>query len=121
VRAAKEAVMVASITSSQLYHRLGQETVPLVVDVRREAAYSLSGQMLPGACWRSPEAVRDWIVEIPRDRIVVVYCVHGHKVSQGVAAVLRQARLDVAYLEGGIEGWIAMNLPVAMKPAGSER
>jgi len=42
---------------------------------------------------------------------VVVYCVHGHEVSQGVTRALRTAGVDAAYLEGGIAGWTEKRLP----------
>jgi hypothetical protein len=42
---------------------------------------------------------------------VVVYCVHGHEVSQGVTSALRTAGVDAAYLEGGIAGWTEKRLP----------
>lgn len=43
---------------------------------------------------------------------VVVYCVHGHEVSQGVCATLRAIGVDAAYLEGGVEGWRLAGLPI---------
>ena len=39
---------------------------------------------------------------------VVVYCVHGHEVSQGIAAALSEDGLDAGYLIGGIEGWSSL-------------
>jgi rhodanese-related sulfurtransferase len=38
---------------------------------------------------------------------VVVYCVHGHEVSNGVVARLRDLGLEALLLEGGIEAWKA--------------
>ena len=36
---------------------------------------------------------------------MVVYCVHGHNVSQGAAAALRARGVYARVLAGGIEGW----------------
>jgi rhodanese-related sulfurtransferase len=50
---------------------------------------------------------------------VVVYCVHGHEVSQGVAAVLQQRGIAARYLEGGIEeGWRTVGGDLDRRPTG---
>jgi len=36
---------------------------------------------------RSPEEVEPWSKYLAPDHPVVAYCVHGHEVSQGVAAI----------------------------------
>jgi hypothetical protein len=48
---------------------------------------------------------------------VVLYCVHGHQVSQGAAAALAAAGHDVAWLEHGIAGWTEAALPTRRKVA----
>jgi hypothetical protein len=42
---------------------------------------------------------------------VVVYCRHGHEVSQDVTRSLRAAGIDASYLAGGIAGWTEARLP----------
>jgi thiosulfate sulfurtransferase len=44
---------------------------------------------------------------------VVVYCVYGHEVSQGIADHLRAHGFAAARLEGGIEAWKAAGGTVA--------
>jgi hypothetical protein len=46
---------------------------------------------------------------------VVVYCVHGHEVSQTAAASLANAGIDAAYLAGGIARWRDEQLPTRRK------
>src|SRR5205814_10684183 len=47
----------------------------------------------------------------------VVYCVHGHEVSQNAARALAQSGIPARYLEGGIEeGWKAKGAPLDRKP-----
>ena len=58
-----------------------------------------------------PDDVERWRKDLPSGRKVVVHCVHGREVSQGVAAALRAAGVDAVYLQDGIEGWIAKGLP----------
>jgi len=42
---------------------------------------------------------------VPRDRDVVIYCVRGGSVSNGVLDRLQAAGVKARYIEGGIEGW----------------
>lgn len=77
----------------------------LVLDVRRAAAFRESGEMIGGALRRDPEAVGEWAMGLPRAASVIVYCVHGHEVSQGVAKALAERGLAARHLEGGIEAW----------------
>jgi rhodanese-related sulfurtransferase len=75
------------------------------LDVRRDEAFNKDDSLIIGAVHCSPQDVAQWSTHLSRSQPVVVYCVHGHEVSQGVAAVLRQSGLKAAYLEGGIAGW----------------
>jgi len=99
------------ISSSDLYARLGTASAPLLLDVRRDQAFTEDGGLIIGALRRSPGNVERWSKDLIAGRPVVAYCVHGHEVSQGVAESLRQAGLDAAYLEGGIAGWRERGLP----------
>jgi thiosulfate sulfurtransferase len=98
--------MDASIKYSELQSLISSGSSPLIVDVRRRPAFSAAQDMIAGASWRDPEQVAAWAPELPRAGRVVVYCVHGHEVSQNVAKALNQAGIASQYLEGGIEeGW----------------
>jgi hypothetical protein len=61
--------------------------------------------MIAGALRRDPEQVAQWANSLPGGRKVLVYCVHGHEVSQNVAKALKASGLDADFLEGGIEAW----------------
>ena len=100
-----------SMSSHDLHARLGTARAPVLVDVRRDAAFHGDDRMIVGAVHRPPEDVDTWRSELPPGRSVVAYCVHGHEVSQGVAAALVRAGLEAAYLAGGIAGWQAAQLP----------
>src|SRR5262249_14394145 len=63
----------------------------------------------------------EWCHKLRPDRSVVVYCVHGHEVSQQTAVALGGAGVDVRYLEGGIAGWAELGLPLRKKLAAGER
>jgi thiosulfate sulfurtransferase len=83
-----------------------------IFDVRRRPAFEAEPQLLPRAVWRNPEEVAIWAGALNRNRPVVVYCVHGHEVSQGVASHLRAHDFEAAWLQGGIEAWKASGGPV---------
>jgi rhodanese-related sulfurtransferase len=42
---------------------------------------------------------------LPKDGVVVVYCVHGKWVSQKAANYLQDQGFEVYALDGGIEHW----------------
>lgn len=90
-----------------------------LIDVRRAPAYAQSDATIAGAEWRDPAQVEAWAAEVARTSRglpVIVYCVHGHEVSQGTAARLRAAGVDARFLVGGIEGWRTAGRPVVAKP-----
>src|SRR5687767_933281 len=100
--------MASQIPYEDLQAALRSPQAPLVIDVRRKAAYLAATEVLPGSLRRDPEGVGLWAEQLPRSSRVVVYCAHGREVSQRVAAELIERGLDARYLEGGIEaGWKA--------------
>jgi rhodanese-related sulfurtransferase len=103
--------ILPSISPSDLHARLGTASAPIVVDVRRPADFAKAGELIVSAFHRPPDDVERWQKDLPSGRKVVVHCVHGREVSQGVAAALRAAGVDAVYLQDGIEGWIAKGLP----------
>jgi hypothetical protein len=76
--------------------------------------------MIVGACRHPPGDVARWQGELPADRPVVAYCVHGHEVSQSVVQALRGAGIDASYLAGGIAGWTEDRLPTRRKRGPAE-
>jgi rhodanese-related sulfurtransferase len=104
-----------SISSNELYARLGTAAAPLLLDVRRKDAFGADDKLIIGAYHQSPEEVDRWQKNLPADRPVVAYCVRGHGVSQGAAAALRKAGIQATYLEGGITAWKERQLPTRRK------
>jgi rhodanese-related sulfurtransferase len=104
-----------SISSDQLYARLGTASSPLLLDVRRAEGFESDDRLIAGALRRDPEHDPHWLKGLPADRMVVAYCVHGHEVSQSAAAALRGAGLQGLYLEGGITAWTERGLPTRQR------
>lgn len=97
---------------------LGTETpAPLVIDVRREAAFQSAPDLIVGAVRHDPATVADWAATLPAAQHIVVYCVHGHEVSQDAAKALRERGLPAQFLEGGLEAWRAAGGAVAARSA----
>ena len=109
--------MENKISASELRSRLEDKKAPIVIDVRRAAAFTASTEMLRGALRREPERVDAWAKSLPRAESVVVYCVHGHEVSQRAAEALSQAGMSARYLEHGLEGWKAADGALEHKPS----
>lgn len=108
-----------SMTVAQLSEVLSSATPPLVIDVRRREAFLKDNKTLAGALRRDPERVGAWARELPAAEKIVVSCVHGHEVSQGVAKALEAEGRDAYFLEGGFAEWQAGGGACDAKPEGA--
>src|SRR5437764_653332 len=97
--------MSEMISVDALRSRLAGTSAPIVIDVRRRAAFLEADAMVSGALRRDPEDARAWAKALPRASSVVLYCVHGREVSQSTATTLSEAGIGARYLEGGYEAW----------------
>jgi rhodanese-related sulfurtransferase len=112
--------MDTSMSPGELRERLASAAPPIVIDVRKAAAFRAAADMISGALRRDPAAVDQWAKTLPRASTVVVYCVHGHEVSQTAARALSAAGIPAWYLEGGIEeGWRGTGGALDAKPVGA--
>jgi rhodanese-related sulfurtransferase len=103
------------VSTSDLYARVGTASAPLLIDVRRQDAFSADDKLVIGAIRRTPEDAEQWARDLPAGRSIVAYCNHGRELSQGVVTTLRAAGIEAAYLEGGILGWKEGRLPTRRK------
>lgn len=84
-----------------------------LIDVRRQGARQSSGMTIEKSIWRDPALWLDWKDEVAAlSGQVVFFCVHGHEVSQGLAAALCAMGKDAKYLDGGFAEWQKTGLPV---------
>ena len=83
-----------------------------LLDVRRAVARRKQGGDIVGGRWLAPEEVMTWKDAIAPGPLRVVYCAHGHEISQGVAAILCAMGHNAVTLEGGYSAWTAAQLPV---------
>ena len=78
-----------------------------LIDVRRSADLAASTERIPGATWHDPEKLAAWAGRLPQDKDIVLFCVRGGSVSNGVVDALQSRGLHARFIEGGIEGWKA--------------
>ncbi len=97
--------MPESITPQNLKTALATDDAPVLLDVRRRPVVEAAPDRVPGSSWRDPGEVDVWAAALSQNKSIVVYCVHGHEVSQGVAARLEALGYEVRFLADGIEGW----------------
>ena len=95
-----------SISADKLFRLVGTPSSPAIIDVRPDGA-----GLIPASIRRPHDQVAGWASTITASKVVVT-CVHGGSVSEGVAAWLRHQGIDAEILDGGFEGWVSSGLPV---------
>lgn len=109
--------MPRTILAQDLIRLVGTERCPLIVDVRREAVFAAAPMRIAAALWRDHMLVDDWLPQLPAARRIVVYCAHGHNVSEIALARLLAKGADAVMLEGGMDAWLAASGPVVAREA----
>ena len=108
------------ITVSQLLRLIGTPACPQIVDISIDPDFEADPFLIPGA-WRHPHDDLPGLIEKLQGRDAVIVCQKGIKLSQGMAALLRNAGIGAEYLQGGNYGWRAQagapRVPAAVIPA----
>jgi len=100
-----------AISTEKLVRLIGTPKGPVVIDVRDDEDFAAQPLLLPASFRRPYADVRQWGADY-RGRWVVVVCQKGKKLSEGVAAWLRNTGAEAETLEGGFEAWQAADLPL---------
>lgn len=112
--------MPRTISPQSLLALVGTPHCPHLVDVRREAVFMADPMRIAGAVWRNHLDAEQWQPRFPPGRGFIVYCAHGHNVSEIAAAKLRALGADVAVLEGGIDAYQEAGGLLVAKTAGMD-
>ncbi|MGI9405125.1 MAG: chromate resistance protein ChrB domain-containing protein [Hyphomicrobiaceae bacterium] len=101
------------ITVSQLSRLIGTPNAPHIVDISIDDDFNADPRFIPTA-YRYPYPHKDITALAPKlqGQRVVVICQMGIKLSQGGAAILRDAGIAAESLEGGNFGWRDSNEPL---------
>lgn len=95
--------MENSITAADLATLTASGKPFTLLDVRRKEDRDASPEMADGAQWKDPAEIDQWQAAIPKEQEVVVFCVRGGSVSQGVRQRLADAGVQARYVTGGLE------------------
>ncbi len=105
------------ISVNELRARIATADAPIIYDVCRAQKYGTFDRAIPTARWRDNAHIQQWAAAIPYGSSVVVSCAHGHNMSQGAAAFLREKGVDARALAGGITAWMEAGAPTILKAA----
>ena len=112
------------ITAPQLLRRIGTPDCPVLVDVSTDADFHDDAYLVPGA-FRHSHTDMSGLHQKLDGRACVIICQKGGKLSQGVAAWLRDTGGTAEYLSGGNHAWRAQTdaprVPARHLPASSQQ
>lgn len=100
-----------TISVEKLNRLLGTPNGPALIDVRTDEDFSAAPSLIPGSFRRRHDQAPAWGGEFS-GRSAIVICQKGLKLSQGVAAWLRQSQVEADALDGGFEAWRAAKMPL---------
>jgi rhodanese-related sulfurtransferase len=98
------------IDPKTLQQKLASRTPPLVIDVRNPPETQAEG-VIEGAKLIPMDQLAARLSEIPPDREVVTVCQKGMR-SFNAAGWLRQSGRKAVSMQGGMDAWKALGLPV---------
>jgi membrane protein DedA with SNARE-associated domain len=106
-------IEMSRISPRELERRLAAGEPIEVIDLRHAIDLEADPRMLPGARRLSAEEIEQG-AELPRDRDVVLYCRCPNEASSARVALLLRRRgvTRVRPLEGGLDAWIELGLPL---------
>ncbi len=94
-----------TITVAQLLRLIGTPDAPLILDVRIPEDLAADPRTLPASRQLDYRTVATWGNDYTNQAVAVV-CQRGLKLSQGVAAWLRNSGAQAEALEGGFDAWV---------------
>ncbi|HEY1399634.1 VTT domain-containing protein [Roseateles sp.] len=87
-----------------------QDMAPLFIDVRSDPGRAADPRTLPGALNIPLTRLPEYAAQLPDDRLLVLYCNCPNEVSaiQGAHELLKRGHPRVLALDGGLDGWHAL-------------
>ncbi|NNE81782.1 MAG: sulfurtransferase [Silicimonas sp.] len=104
------------IAPKQLFRLIGTPDAPIIVELRIDEDFDADPRMIPGAVRHSHKDIDGLLARLPDSARVVALCHKGRKISQGTAALLRNAGHAVETLEGGQVAWTDQGMTTVRFP-----
>ncbi|WP_266168416.1 DedA family protein/thiosulfate sulfurtransferase GlpE [Dyella subtropica] len=100
---------MARITVDELAQAIEEEPLPVVIDVRSQAARLVDTRIIPGALLADISGIDRTVHDIPLDAELIIYCNCPNEASAAVAAksLMQQGYRRVRPLLGGLDAWEA--------------
>ena len=95
------------ISPQQVQAWLAENREMTILDVRNAEDYAAEPELVPTAERMDYERVGDWCGSISKERLVVVYCQHGRRISNLVLDALLASGCEARLLTGGMDAWRA--------------
>jgi rhodanese-related sulfurtransferase len=104
-RVSAEFIGVQSISAADLNKALAEQSPPIVIDIREDAAYRRNH--IPGAIHLNLEGIDGYAVKgsIPHDNRIVVVCSSGWDSQIAAATLMAHGYRNVYSLAEGMRGW----------------
>jgi rhodanese-related sulfurtransferase len=105
---------VPRITVDELAGLMREGKDPLVVDLRGPASREIDARRIPGAVAIGLQDIEDNLVELPRNRHIVLYCACPNEASAAQASrlLLQRGHASARPLLGGLDAWAEAGMPV---------
>ncbi|MES2056415.1 MAG: sulfurtransferase/chromate resistance protein [Pseudomonadota bacterium] len=107
---------INSISPDKLLKLIGTPGGPAIIDVRTAEDFAADARLVPGAVRHDFATVAEWGPAFAGQSAVVI-CQKGQKLSEGVAAWLRQSGVGAEVLDGGALGWGIAGYPMVPEAA----
>jgi len=107
-----EEIMVPELSVADLRTAMTANQPLLLVDVREQ--YEWDQVRIANALHIPMNRVPDRLADLPRDRMLVIFCAHGSR-SFGVTHFLREQGFNAHNLAGGITQWHIQGGPVEIR------
>jgi rhodanese-related sulfurtransferase len=97
--------MSQSITPAELQAKIKAKADIAILDLRRQADFEATPEMIPGARKEDPARIEEWAASMPQGRETVIYCARGGAISRAAAETLQDKGVPVRFVEGGYAAW----------------
>jgi rhodanese-related sulfurtransferase len=89
--------------ANEILSEADDESPPFLMDVREESEYDFCH--IDGSVLIPMSEVKERYVEVPKDRLVIVYCHHGMRSMQVVRYLRTRGWNKITNVKGGIDAW----------------